>query len=49
MSQADEYRRRAAIAETKATAAQDEQAKEAYREAAERWRRLAEKAERNHW
>jgi hypothetical protein len=46
---AEEYRRRVKVAEAMAEAAQEESAKEAYLEVAERWRRLAYWAERNNW
>lgn len=50
MSQlAEEYRRKAQAAEALAEATRDEPAREAYLEAAERWRRLAERAEKNSW
>jgi hypothetical protein len=45
---AEEYRRKAEVAEAMAEAAQDQSAKETYREIAERWHLLAEHAEKNH-
>jgi len=46
---AEQYRRKAREAEALAEAARDQAAKETYLETAERWRRLAEQAERNNW
>jgi hypothetical protein len=46
-TKADEYRRKAEVAEALAEATQDPGARETYREVARRWRQLAEHAEKN--
>jgi hypothetical protein len=45
----EKYSRKARVAEALAGATQDQIAKETYLEVAERWRRIAEIAERNQW
>ena len=49
MPLAEEYRLKAKVAEALAEATRDQQAKETYLAVAERWRQLAEQAERNYW
>ena len=49
LSLAEEYRRKAKAADALAEATQDEAGKETYLEVAERWRRLADWAERHEW
>jgi hypothetical protein len=46
---ADEYRRKAKVAEALAESARDQNAKETYLEIAEQWRHLAEQAEKHDW
>jgi hypothetical protein len=46
---ADEYRRKAKVAEALAESARDQNAKETYLEIAEQWRHRAEQAEKHDW
>jgi hypothetical protein len=48
-SLAEKYRRKAKAAEALAEATQDQSAKEVYLEVAERWRQLADRAEKHNW
>jgi hypothetical protein len=46
---AEEYRRKAQVAEALAEAMQDQIAKKIHLEAAVRWHQLADQVEENHW